>query len=110
DVRGPSLTDGWSELSSAGGSAALEVLSARLPDGALFQGGKSTEPRAELLGRVRRSLLVGLVLIGLVAAGGGDLLTRAALQPSRAPCAASSTRASSPCASPSSTRPIRSTC
>ncbi len=75
--------DGWSELSSGTGGAVLEVLSARLPDGVLFQVGKSTEPRAELLARVRRSLLVVFVLIGLIAAGGGYVLTRSALQPLR---------------------------
>jgi signal transduction histidine kinase len=75
--------DGWSQLSSGSGGTELEVLSARLLDGALFQVGKSTEPRAELLARVRRSLLVAFVLIGLIAAGGGYVLTRSALQPLR---------------------------
>jgi signal transduction histidine kinase len=75
--------DGWSQLSRGSGGAELEVLTARLPDGALFQVGKSTEPRAELLARVRRSLLVAFVLIGLIAAGGGYVLTRSALQPLR---------------------------
>jgi signal transduction histidine kinase len=75
--------DGWSQLSSGSGGTELEVLSARLADGALFQVGKSTEPRAELLARVRRSLLVAFVLIGLIAAGGGYVLTRSALQPLR---------------------------
>jgi len=75
--------DGWSALSSGTGGPELEVLSARLPDGALFQVGKSTAPRAELLARVRRSLLVAFVLIGLIAAGGGYVLTRSALQPLR---------------------------
>ena len=76
--------DGWAQLSSGSGGTELEVLSARLPDGALFQVGKSTEPRAELLARVRRALLVAFVLIGLIAAGGGYVLTRSALQPLRA--------------------------
>ncbi len=75
--------DGWAQLSSGSGGTELEVLSAPLPDGALFQVGKSTEPRAELLARVRRSLLVAFVLIGLIAAGGGYVLTRSALQPLR---------------------------
>ena len=75
--------DGWSALSSGTGGPELEVLSARLPDGALFQVGKSTAPRAELLARVRRSLLVAFLLIGLIAAGGGYVLTRSALQPLR---------------------------
>jgi signal transduction histidine kinase len=76
-------TDGWSQLSGGTGAAELEVLSARLPDGALFQVGKSTEPRAELLARVRRALLVAFVLIGLIATAGGYVLTRSALQPLR---------------------------
>src|SRR5437667_122541 len=54
--------DGWSELSSGTGGAVLEVLSARLSDGVLFQVGKSTEPRAELPARVRRALPGLLVL------------------------------------------------
>jgi signal transduction histidine kinase len=75
--------DGWTELSAAGGGAVLEVLTARLPDGELFQVGKSTEPRAELLARVRRSLMGAFLVIGLIAAGGGYILTRSALQPLR---------------------------
>jgi signal transduction histidine kinase len=75
--------DGWSELSSGSGGTVLEVLTARLPDGALFQVGKSTEPRAELLARVRRSMVVAFLVIGLMAAGGGYVLTRSALQPLR---------------------------
>jgi signal transduction histidine kinase len=79
---GPPI-EGWSELSAGRGSAVLEVLSARLPDGVLFQVGKSTQPRAELLGRFRRALLVAFVVIGVVAVGGGYVLTRSALQPLR---------------------------
>ncbi|HEV7500569.1 MAG TPA: HAMP domain-containing protein, partial [Vicinamibacteria bacterium] len=75
--------DGWSELSSDRGGAVLEVLSTRLSDGTLFQVGKSTEPRAELLARFRRSLLAAFVLIGVIATGGGYVLTRSALQPLR---------------------------
>jgi signal transduction histidine kinase len=75
--------DGWTELTAADGGTALEVLTARLPDGDLFQVGKSTAPRAELLARVRRSLMGAFVVIGLIAAGGGYILTRSALQPLR---------------------------
>ena len=75
--------DGWTELSAGAGGAALEVLTARLPDGELFQVGKSTAPRSELLARVRRSLSIAFVVIGLIAAGGGYVLTRSALQPLR---------------------------
>jgi signal transduction histidine kinase len=77
------VADGWSVLSSGSGGTELEVLTARLPDGALFQVGKSTEPRAELLARVRRSMVVAFLVIGLMAAGGGYALTRSALQPLR---------------------------
>ncbi|HUG52382.1 MAG TPA: ATP-binding protein [Vicinamibacteria bacterium] len=75
--------DGWAELSGDGGGAALEVLSARLADGVLFQVGKSTEPRRELLARFRRSLLVAFAVIAFIATGGGLLVTRSALQPLR---------------------------
>jgi signal transduction histidine kinase len=75
--------DGWTELSAAGGGTSLEVLTARLPDGEIFQVGKSTAPRAELLSRVRASLSIAFVVIGLIAAGGGYVLTRSALQPLR---------------------------
>jgi signal transduction histidine kinase len=75
--------DGWTELTAVGGGTALEVLTARLPDGELFQVGKSTAPRAELLARVRHSLMGAFVVIGLIAAGGGYVLTRSALQPLR---------------------------
>jgi signal transduction histidine kinase len=49
----------------------------------LFQVGKSTGPRAELLARVRRSLLAAFLVIAVVAVGGGYVLTRSALQPLR---------------------------
>ena len=75
--------DGWTELSATDGGTSLEVLTARLPEGELFQVGKSTAPRAELLARVRRSLSIAFVVIGLIAAGGGYVLTRSALQPLR---------------------------
>jgi signal transduction histidine kinase len=74
--------DGWAEL-SAGDGAVLEVLSAPLPDGTLVQVGKSAEPRGELLARFRRSLLLAFLLIAAIAAVGGYLITRTALQPLR---------------------------
>ena len=51
--EGPRLgAPGWAELRSRDGSV-LEIASTRLPDGTLFQVGKSTERRAELLARYR---------------------------------------------------------
>jgi signal transduction histidine kinase len=82
-ARFRTAADGWSELSSERGGAVLEVLSARLSDGTLFQVGKSTEPREELLTRFRRSMLIAFVLIAVIATAGGYALTRSALQPLR---------------------------
>jgi signal transduction histidine kinase len=75
--------DGWAELTAGPRGAVLEVLSARLSDGTLFQVGKSTEPRVELLARFRRLLLVAFLLIGLIATVGGYAVTGSALQPLR---------------------------
>jgi signal transduction histidine kinase len=74
---------GWAELSAGRGNAVLEVLSAWLPEGAVLQVGKSTEPREELLRRFRQALLSAFVLIGVIAVGGGTLVTHSALQPLR---------------------------
>jgi signal transduction histidine kinase len=80
---GPPDPEGWSELSSGGGRAVLEVLSTRLPDGVLFQVGKSTKPREDLLARFRGALLVAFAVVAVIAAAGGYVLTRSALQPLR---------------------------
>ena len=63
--------------------AVLEVVSMRFADGTLFQVGKSTERRSELLRRFRRVLLLNLALIMVVGLTGGAVLTRSALQPVR---------------------------
>jgi signal transduction histidine kinase len=75
--------EGWAELSSDRGGAVLEVLSARLPNGSVFQVGKSAEPRFDLLARFRRVLLLAFLLVALIAAAGGFVVTRRALQPLR---------------------------
>ena len=82
-ARFRAAADGWAELTAGNRRAALEVLSARLPDGTVFQVGKSTEPRLELLARFRRLLLVAFLLIGLIATAGGYVVTRSALRPLR---------------------------
>ncbi len=63
--------------------AVLEVASVRLADGTLFQVGKSTERRAELLRRFRRVLLFDVASIVLIGLAGGAVLTWSALQPVR---------------------------
>ena len=55
----------------------------RLRDGTLFQVGKSTERRAELLQRFRRVLLFNVLSV-FVGLAGGAVLTSSALQPVRA--------------------------
>jgi heavy metal sensor kinase len=73
---------GWAELRATDGSV-LEVASARLPDGTLFQVGKSSEPRRALLERFRETLLVAFLSVALIAVAGGYTLTVSALRPLR---------------------------
>jgi signal transduction histidine kinase len=62
----------------------LDVASARLPDGTLFQVGKSSEERVEVLARFRRVVLVVLLSTVAVGLAGGALLTHWTLRPLRA--------------------------
>ena len=83
----PSLAGGeaWATLETGGEDGhLLEVLSVRLGDGTLFQVGKSTEHRTEILRRFRRALLLALGAVLLIGGAGGAMLTRSALQPLRA--------------------------
>ncbi len=52
----------WATLRTGSGGSELEVASVRLPDGTLFQVGKSTARREELLRRFRGVLFVDLRL------------------------------------------------
>lgn len=72
----------WATARGPGGLT-LDVASVRLPDGTLFQVGKSTERREELLRRFRRVLLVVFGTILLAGLAGGTLLTWSALRPVR---------------------------
>lgn len=86
-LAAPPLTGGqrWATVrAGANGDVLLEVASVRLGDGTLFQVGKSTERRDELLRRFRRVLLINLAFIMLIGLAGGAVLTRSALQPVRA--------------------------
>jgi signal transduction histidine kinase len=75
----------WSTLDPGGEDPhVLEVLSIRLSDGTLFQVGKSTEHRAEILSRFRRVLLLALAAVVLIGVVGGAVVTRSALAPLRA--------------------------
>jgi heavy metal sensor kinase len=72
----------WTTARGPGGLT-LDVASVRLPDGTLFQVGKSTERREELLRRFRRVLLLVFGSILLVGLAGGTLLTWSAQRPLR---------------------------
>ena len=83
----PPLAGGqtWATLDTGGEEGhLLEVLSVRLADGTLFQVGKSTEHRAEILRRFRKVLMFALGAILLIGVAGGAMITRSALQPLRA--------------------------
>jgi signal transduction histidine kinase len=74
----------WATLDTGNGGVILEVVSARLGDGTLFQVGRSTERRGEILRRFRRVLLINVAFIMLIGLAGGALFTWSALQPVRA--------------------------
>ena len=83
----PSLSGerSWATLDTGGDEGELlEVLSVRLQDGTIFQVGKSTERRSELLRRFRQVLLFNLAAIIAIGLAGGAVLTQAALRPVRA--------------------------
>lgn len=73
----------WSTVDTGVDDVVLEVASARLRDGTLFQVGMSTTRRGELLGRFRRVLLVNVLSLILVGLAGGAVLTSSALLPVR---------------------------
>ena len=73
----------WATLRSGRGET-LEVLTARLSDGTLFQVGKSTARRTELLGRFRAVLLLDFALLAVIGLAAGAAFTSSALQPLRA--------------------------
>ena len=82
----PALTgeQEWATVhAGADSDETLEVASIRFADGTLFQVGKSTERRSELLRRFRRVLLLNLTLILFIGLAGGAVLTRSALEPVR---------------------------
>jgi len=72
---------GWTLLPGPG--AAFEVASIRLGDGTLFQVGKSTEVRSDILRRFRAAAALLFVSSLFFAVVGGVLITRSALAPLR---------------------------
>jgi signal transduction histidine kinase len=78
----PSGQQAWTTLSGDAGEV-LEVASARLRSGTLFQVGMSTERRTALMKQFRRVLLFNVISIIVVGLAGGAILTSSALQPVR---------------------------
>jgi signal transduction histidine kinase len=72
---------GWTQL--PGPEAVFEVASVRLEDGSLFQVGKSSEARSDILARFRARAALLFSSSVLLAIAGGLLLTRSALEPVR---------------------------
>ena len=73
----------WATLSDGRTGDVLEVASRLLPDGTLFQVGKSTARRTALLARFRTVLLVDFVSIVVLGLAGGAIFTSSALRPVR---------------------------
>ena len=72
----------WTDLAGPG-DVVLEVDSVQLPDGTLFQVGKSTASRDEILRRFRAVLSIALLVMLAIGLTGGAVLTRSALAPIR---------------------------
>lgn len=73
----------WSALAGKSPEAVLEVASLRFADGTLFQVGRSTGQRGEVLARFREVLAGMLALVLLAGLAGGALFTHSALRPLR---------------------------
>ncbi len=73
----------WSEVTATRSGDVLEVASVRLPDGIIFQVGKSASSRIELLRRFRTVMLVTFLSVILIGITGAAIITRSALQPIR---------------------------
>lgn len=84
-LSSPALRGGepWAEIAAARSGERLEVASVRLRDGTLFQVGKSTRSRDELLDRFRGVALLLLGAIVMAGLAGGRMLTWSALEPLR---------------------------
>jgi signal transduction histidine kinase len=84
-LSSPELRGGqrWAEIGAARSAERLEVASARLSDGTLFQIGKSTRTRDEILRRFRGLALLLLGAIVMAGLAGGRMLTWSALRPLR---------------------------
>ena len=73
----------WLSLPSRSSTGALEILTARQPDGSLLQVGISTEDRLAVLARFREVFVTVAIPLILLAIAGGAVLSRRVLMPLR---------------------------
>jgi signal transduction histidine kinase len=83
DVAPAAGTEVWSDVRALNSSDVLEVASVRLPEGIIFQVGKSTRSRVDLLARFRTVMLVAFLSVMLIGITGAAVITRSTLQPIR---------------------------
>ena len=75
--------DGWSELRARGSEERLAVASRLIGGRTLFQVGRSTQLRDELLARFREGALLLFAIVLVTGLAGGRVLARSALAPLR---------------------------
>jgi signal transduction histidine kinase len=73
----------WAEVSATGGDGRFDVASAILSGGELFQVGKSTGVRDDLLARFRGTAAILLLVVVIAAMAGGATITWSGLRPLR---------------------------
>lgn len=76
-------SEDWMTLSSFDGEDALEIHSARLPDGKTLQVGKSTEDRTDVLERFQNASAAVVAVIIVIGISGGVFLSWRAFRPVR---------------------------
>ena len=73
----------WTRLGTKDDENGLEIITARLADGAILQVGKNTESREDLLENFRGIFAGGILIIIALGLGAGQFLTLRALRPLR---------------------------
>ena len=82
-VAGRSGQAVFASVPGAWEATGVEVASARLPDGVVFEVAKSSEARADILARFRSRGLLGFVAVLLLGTAGGALAARSGIAPLR---------------------------
>jgi len=82
-LTGPGGAAVFASVPSQWQASELEIASARLPEGVLFEVGKSSEARADILRRFRARAALAFAAVLALALAGGAIATRSALAPVR---------------------------